>query len=748
MGRDIRTAAALAAILLFGLALRISFWYGIVNVDPFAYADAAESVVRGLPVFDPELVGNLYYTQYLRLSLVLPAAGTFALFGPGEWQATVVPIFCSLATGAVAFLLVMHISGDRFAGCIAAFVTVVFPESVINSTQFLPDTVMAFFSALTILLFWKGLDAADLPWRQRAGIFAVTGLTWALAFYGRQTAIGLALPLAALVLYKRRFDPAVFAGIPGALLVVASTSVLLVSLGGGPLEDIRTALAEGRGSQPGALGYTDLDWTYLRTFTSAEKFVPLSALVVIGAALIAFTWRSRPSNERNQIAALLLVIAGLFVYFEFLMRLPTLYSWIKEPRYVLVMVVPLAAGVGIGFSACGRAFTGHKRLAAHGLAALALGGTAVFNINTVREDHDYWQTHRIDQLARDAAAVLESRPETVVFIWNDDLARYMSLHIGLERNSVYERQRGEGYLQNWFDGAGRSRVAPGSLVVISPGQDHWSKPTAHARSWDFVWSDGKETSIWSVPTITRPTPMTATNIGLSPEVKVTGFGTAAAAVFGQQSVVFSIQTMVNSGAAVHIAISIECPGESAAMFDFEARPGEAATTSEATVNLSAAASTRNCEVIASANAGPPSRLASILVGGLIRIEPEDSLTYDDGSTTGWYRRDSAAFSSGAAIATSPYQPHKLSIPQLGGDIWLDLGVYDYGTGENTLRVTLNGLTRSITWGSGTAGLVHRQIALRGVPPGAELTLIVESAGQPAVTLDSVVISTIAPPVTE
>ena len=100
--RNLCTAAALAAILSLGLAVRVVFWYGLVNVDPYAYADAAESVARQQPVFDPDIIGALYYTQYLRLSLVVPAAIGYAGWGPGEVQSIAFPIACSLATGLIA----------------------------------------------------------------------------------------------------------------------------------------------------------------------------------------------------------------------------------------------------------------------------------------------------------------------------------------------------------------------------------------------------------------------------------------------------------------------------------------------------------------------------------------------------------------------------------------------------------------------------------------------------------------------
>jgi NhaA family Na+:H+ antiporter len=49
------------------------FFFGLVNVDPFAYGDAAISITRAQDVYERALVGDVYYTQYVRLSN-MPAA--------------------------------------------------------------------------------------------------------------------------------------------------------------------------------------------------------------------------------------------------------------------------------------------------------------------------------------------------------------------------------------------------------------------------------------------------------------------------------------------------------------------------------------------------------------------------------------------------------------------------------------------------------------------------------------------------
>ena len=57
-----------------GLALRVIYNFGLVWVDSFTYADAAISMARWEPVFTPHVVGDVYYTQYVRLTLIAPAA--------------------------------------------------------------------------------------------------------------------------------------------------------------------------------------------------------------------------------------------------------------------------------------------------------------------------------------------------------------------------------------------------------------------------------------------------------------------------------------------------------------------------------------------------------------------------------------------------------------------------------------------------------------------------------------------------
>lgn len=486
----------LLLILTLGLALRVVFWYGLVTVDPFAYADSAASIARGKPVFDPEIVGNLYYTQYIRMTLTLPAAGAYWLFGPGEVVSTIAPVAASLGIVGISFELARRVAGAT-AGLISAFLACTFPLNVINSTQFLPDTMMAFFLGLTMLFFLQALDAKTS--RPRAWLSFATGLAWGCAFYGKQTSVAILIPFVAILAIQRRFPKELFAGIPGVLIVVAVVQVVLLSLGGTFLEDIRTVISEGRHHEPGALGYTDLDLSYVKDLVKDPMFIPTTFLFAAGLGFVVAA-DGLGGFYRSKALPLLVLVLGQYVYFEFLMRLPSLYSWWKEPRYVLSMLIPMFALSGIGLARWLDVLSGGVRRVATCYVVGGLLFALVVSISTVRNDHEYWQAHRIDGVAIELADAIQREPPAVVFTWDDDLARYLSFHLGLDRTTVYERHRNEGRVRNRFDFAsGRNLVFPGSLVVVNEGQDQAGLPTGVPSDWEQVWEKPGVLKLFRVP---------------------------------------------------------------------------------------------------------------------------------------------------------------------------------------------------------------------------------------------------------
>jgi 4-amino-4-deoxy-L-arabinose transferase-like glycosyltransferase len=177
----------LTGIVLVGLAVRLVFDFGLVKVDPFTYADAAGSIVRGEPIYSSDLTGHVYYTQYIRLSIIAPAALFYKLFGASDGASVAFPLVVSLAMGPLAYWGGRMVSG-RAAGLMAAAVVTLFPLNVINSTQFLPDIVVAAFAALAMVCFVAATEV-ERPRRERFWLYFWVGFGLAFAFYARATVV-------------------------------------------------------------------------------------------------------------------------------------------------------------------------------------------------------------------------------------------------------------------------------------------------------------------------------------------------------------------------------------------------------------------------------------------------------------------------------------------------------------------------------------------------------------------------------
>lgn len=743
---------ALGAVLLVGLVLRVVFWYGIVNVDPYAYADGAASIARGLPVYHPDIVGSIYFTQYVRLSLVVPAAALYWLFGPGEVVSTLFPIGCSLGIGVVAYFLAKR-AADARAGVFAAFLAVIFPLNVINSTQFLPDTVMAFFSGLTMLLFLLAFED-ERSRRDRALLYFAAGASWALAFYGRPTTVALAIPFGALVLLNWRFHLEWLAGVAGAFLVVGLMNVLMLSLGGEFLIDVRTILTEGRGSQPGALGYTDIDLTYARDLVRDPMFVPTTLLAALGlvVSVAKLGWRGL---VRSRLFAIVLLAVGQYIYFEQMMRLPGLYSWWKEPRYILSMMIPLFVLAGVGLSHWIALVSPRARYATAGYALGGLLFAGVVSVDTIRDDIAYWEKNRVDLLAAETARFLNSAGADAVYVWNDDFARYMSPTIGLDRTTYFERDQNRGVLRDRFVGDMRSNVQPGSYVVLLEGTNVWTKNTVAAPHWELAWEKPGKVQVFRVP----ETPVLPADATFEPVVAAFSEGKVSSAALSKSWAVPQEHIAVALGlerpleTPVSVTFATRCEAEPNAPLREHERTlaaGQQVVTVDLPVDTLASATT--CEMLLRTRDGDWAALGRVQVPLILAVEPESQFTFDPdferNKQSGWARVAQPFYSGGsAAVAIEPNRPLPLPIDHVPvGDYWADVAVYDYGTpGQNEAVLRLNGVETPFRWGGAEApGVVHIMVPLAGVPAGGDFKLEISRRAQDGIVVDSVVLTDVNP----
>jgi hypothetical protein len=175
-------------------------------------------------------------------------------------------------------------------------------------------------------------------------------------------------------------------------------------------------------------------------------------------------------------------------------------------------------------------------------------------------------------------------------------------------------------------------------------------------------------------------------------------------------------------------------------------PGATETRFELPVDAPPTAVAASCTVEVATPAGDWRPIAAFTVPAFFSDEPERHFTVDPAreKDRGWYTVYQAAYGGGGAVvAEAPFLPLAMPLAQLPpGNYWVDLAVYDYGSGgPNTIVVRLNGVERTAAWGGdgGPAGVRHVVVAVPDVPAGGDLAVTIVTAGQPAVVVDTVTV---------
>ena len=209
MGR--KTFLSLVAILLFAIAVRIIFFYGVGVSDDLAYTKFASEVEK-----------NGYHLEAThhttRLGIIYPVSWLYRLFGVNEFSST---LFVSLAS--IAGIVLIFYFGKLFfserTGLIAAFLLSIFPSDVMLGTKLLPDLPSAFFMSLGVFLFLVGEHSVKNKTTMMYHFFA--GISIGIAYLVRESALLIALFFLAYILFRRKFK---------ASYVVLGLSVLAVIL--------------------------------------------------------------------------------------------------------------------------------------------------------------------------------------------------------------------------------------------------------------------------------------------------------------------------------------------------------------------------------------------------------------------------------------------------------------------------------------------------------------------------------------
>ncbi|HTI01806.1 MAG TPA: glycosyltransferase family 39 protein, partial [Acidisoma sp.] len=188
---------ALAGILLLAVILRMFFFQGFVESDPYCYAELANDLAHGkllLNSYDGALIFPL------RIGFYGPAAFFIKLFGLSEDSVIIVPFLVSIAGCVLAYILGRTLFGPT-AGLIAAGLLAILPRDVAMASTLFPDPVAAFWTNLGIALLI--LDPVKDGSRRSLSYAALAGMCLGISWLNKETVVYAAPFVLILVLTQK-----------------------------------------------------------------------------------------------------------------------------------------------------------------------------------------------------------------------------------------------------------------------------------------------------------------------------------------------------------------------------------------------------------------------------------------------------------------------------------------------------------------------------------------------------------------
>ncbi|MGI9590450.1 MAG: ArnT family glycosyltransferase [Myxococcota bacterium] len=157
-------ALALAA----GVAYFARLWEGTLDGDPVIYASVAKGIAQGGSWFDLQLGSTPYWNKPpLVFWLTAPL---FQIFGTTTFAAC----FWSAAFGAGACLVMHRLARelfDRPTALYAALAMLLTPELLRYGSRFRLETVVVFFTLLTVLDAWRAVSSGNARPLRRVGMW-------------------------------------------------------------------------------------------------------------------------------------------------------------------------------------------------------------------------------------------------------------------------------------------------------------------------------------------------------------------------------------------------------------------------------------------------------------------------------------------------------------------------------------------------------------------------------------------------
>jgi 4-amino-4-deoxy-L-arabinose transferase-like glycosyltransferase len=169
--------ALLSMIVLFSVACYVG-WVGYIGADDAVYIlNARERVLA------PFLIGASHWD--VRITLTLPMALSFSIFGESELSAALPTLVYTAATGILVCLFLVP-RGGKWAGLMAATMLLSSPLLVVNATSLRIDAVETFCVMASLTTFLVAVER-----RGSSSFLVFSGVLAGLAFITRPTTIAL-----------------------------------------------------------------------------------------------------------------------------------------------------------------------------------------------------------------------------------------------------------------------------------------------------------------------------------------------------------------------------------------------------------------------------------------------------------------------------------------------------------------------------------------------------------------------------
>lgn len=324
-----------AVLLISALILRVLLFHGIAPGDPFTYSSAAWDIVQGH--WNP----GYFYEQTTRWGVLFPIAASYKIFGVEEFSSMLWPLLTSVGTVAVAYLLALHLKGER-AALWAGILVTCFPLEIMYATQPMADCPLSFWLLLSLYCFVRG-EAATTGKRW---FFLFSGIALAMAYATKFVAILIAPFFLLVLLWRRRIEwNWAWLGV-GFLLIFAVEFVIFQQATGNGFARMELILHDEASHAPttaGAFQVQNSVWLYLYWMFVDFHYVGASFVVLLLMLLHRGikSWRNRPKLLSTEMLPLLWASTFLIILSAYPTSTTPYVPLYKIEVYMLMFSAPL-----------------------------------------------------------------------------------------------------------------------------------------------------------------------------------------------------------------------------------------------------------------------------------------------------------------------------------------------------------------------------------------------------------------------